>query len=92
MLDGTKKLFPNDYERFKEAMIRAADADELPVRLQLEEIRDYTLKDLQDAFSDFSMETGLEMEGSLFLCRDCGRMHLQLEVSREKREKPHLLQ
>ena len=92
MLEGTKKLFPTDYERFKTAMIKAADDDELPVRLQLDEIRDYTLKDLQDTFSDFSLETGLEMEGSLFLCHDCGKLHLQLEISRERREEPHLLQ
>jgi len=27
MLEGTRKLFPTDYKRFKEAMISAADDD-----------------------------------------------------------------
>ncbi len=48
MMEGTKKLFPKDYEQFKEAMISAANDNSLPVSLQLDDIRDYTLKDLQD--------------------------------------------
>ena len=66
MLEGTRKLFREDYEQFKEAMISAANDDELPVCLQLNDIRDFTLMDFQDAFSDFSMETELEMKGSFF--------------------------
>ena len=46
MLEGTKKLFPKDYQRFKDAMISAADDNSLPVTLELDEIRDYTLRDL----------------------------------------------
>ena len=66
MLAGTKRLFPTDYQRFKESMIEAANDNSLPVMLQLDDIRDYTLKDLQDAFSEFNMDTDLEMNGSLF--------------------------
>ncbi len=50
MQEGTKKLFPTDYDRFKETMISAANDNSLPVALQLDDIRDYTLKGLQDAF------------------------------------------
>ena len=92
MLEGTRKLFPDDYERFKEAMILAANEDDLPVSLQLNDIRDFTLKDFQDAFSDFNMETGLEMNGSLFFCHDCRKLHLMLEVSRERTEDTRILQ
>ena len=92
MLEGTKKLFPTDYERFKEAMITAANDNSLPVALQLDEIRDYTLKDIQDTFSDFSLETGLEMNGSLFFCHNCGKLHLVLEVSRDRTEDMRILQ
>jgi len=92
MLEGTRKLFPDDYERFKEAMISAANEDDLPVSLQLNDIRDFTLKDFQDAFSDFSMETGLEMNGSLFFCHDCGKLHLVLEITRDRTEDKRILQ
>ena len=92
MLEGTKKLFPTDYERFKEAVITAANDNSLPVALQLDEIRDYTLKDIQDTFSDFSLETGLEMNGSLFFCHNCGKLHLVLEVSRDRTEDMRILQ
>jgi hypothetical protein len=92
MLEGTKKLFPKDYQNFKDEMISAANSDNLPVCLQLDEIRDYTLKDLQDVFSDFSMDTGLEMNGSLFFCHDCGKLHLILEISRDRMEDVRILQ
>ena len=58
----------------------------------LDDIRDYTLKDLQDAFSDFNMDTGLEMNGSVFFCHDCGRLHLMLEISRDRTEDLRILQ
>ena len=92
MQEGTKKLFPTDYDRFKEAMISAANDNSLPVALQLDDIRDYTLKDLQDAFSDFNMDTGLEMNGSVFFCHDCGKLHLMLEISRDRTEDLRILQ
>ena len=80
MLDGTKKLFPTDYERFRDAMIDAANDRQLPVTLQLNDIKDYTLKDLQDAFFDFNRDTSLELKGSLSYCHKCDKMHLVLEV------------
>ena len=92
MLEGTKRLFPNDYQRFKENMIEAANDNSLPIALQMDDVRDFTLKDLQDAFSDFNMDTGLEMNGSLFLCRDCGKLHLVLEISRDRMEDMRILQ
>lgn len=92
MLEGTKRLFPNDYQKFKENMIEAANHDDLPIAMQLDDIRDFTLKDLQDAFSDFSMDTGLEMNGSLFFCHDCEKLHLVLEISRDRMEDMRILQ
>ena len=91
MLEGTKKLFPKDYEQFKEAMISAANDNSLPVSLQLDDIRNYTLKDLQDMFSDFIIDTGLEINGSLFFCHDCGKLHLILEICRDKMEDVRML-
>ena len=92
MREGTKKLFPDDYQRFKDTMISASRDGELPVELQLDDIGDYTLKDFQDAFSDFKTDTGLDMNGSLYLCRDCGKLHFILEVSCEKAEEHRILQ
>ena len=92
MREGTRKLFPKDYERFKKCMIEAAEDNNLPVVLQLDDIRDYTLKDLQDAFSDFSTDTSLELHGHLFFCHDCDKLHLELEVSYDRTEDIRLLQ
>lgn len=80
MLQGTKRLFPTDYGKFVEAMIEAAEEDALPVMLQLEDIKDFTLKDLQDLFYEFNNDTGLYIDGHIFLCEDCGAMHLVLEI------------
>lgn len=67
MLEGTKRLFPTDYEKFKNAMIDAAETDDLPIFLQLEDLKDFTLKDIQDMFCEFEQDTGLEIEGHVFL-------------------------
>lgn len=80
LLEGTKRLFPTDYENFVNAMIEAAEEDELPIMLQLDDIKDYTLKDIQDMFFEFKQDTGLDIEGHLFTCEECGRLHLLLEV------------
>ena len=80
-LPGTKKLFPKDYVRFITSMLKAADEGELPLTLQLSDLKDFTLTDLQDLLVEFQLETGLDMKGSLFLSDDDGRMHLTLEVN-----------
>lgn len=41
---------------------------------------------------EFQLETGLDMKGSLFLCDDCGKMHLSLEVNYPAENKKRLLQ
>lgn len=82
VLEGTRKLFPNDYERFKASIITAADDGELPVTLQLNDIKDFTLKDVQDLFVQFNLETGLEMTGMLFLNDDTGLLQLQVRIDR----------
>ena len=80
MLNGTKRLFPNDYKDFVESMVEAADEEELPVMLQLDDLKDYTLKDIQDMFFEFNRDTALEITGHLFLCDDCGKLHLLIKV------------
>ena len=92
LLKGTKKLFPTDFEKFKEAMIEAAEDDSLPVALQLNEIKDFTLKDFEEAFSEFRLETGLDITGSFFCCPDCGRLHVVIEVDYPEEESTTLLQ
>ena len=62
-------------------MLKAADEGELPLTLQLSDLKDLTLTDLQDLLVEFQLETGLDMKGSLFLSDDDGRMHLTLEVN-----------
>lgn len=92
MLNGTKRLFPTDYEKFKTAMTEAAKEDDLPVALQLQEIKDFTLKDIQEMFYEFHNDTGLDITGSLFLCDDCGKLHLMLEVDYPEAEEGTMIQ
>ena len=91
MLEGTKKLFPKGYESFKTAMIRAAEDDELPVCLRLRDIGNFSLKDVQDTFSDINLETGLNVRGSLVLNPTDRRLDLFMHVSQpDSLEKPLL--
>ena len=92
MLTGTKKLFPTDYKDFTEAMIEAAEEDELPVALQLDNLNDIALKDIQDMFYDFKKDTSLDITGALFICEDCGQLHLLVEITQPKLDKNRILQ
>ena len=92
MLKGTKKLFPTDYQDFKEAMIEAAEEGALPVALQMDDIKDFTLKDVQEMFYEFEQDTSLEITGSLFLCEDCGRLHFLIEVNYPDEDEEKVLQ
>ena len=91
MRQGTKKLFPKDYERFIIAMISAEKDNELPVVLRTDDIQDCSLEDLRDLFLDFSMETGLEMSASLAL-NHFGKLQLLLEVDQKETEEVRYLQ
>lgn len=92
MLNGTKRLFPTDFVEFKEAMIESAEDGTLPAYLQLDDVRDFTLKDFQDAFYEFERDTGLSIAGSLFMCEECGRLHVMIEVDYPDEEENKLLQ
>lgn len=92
MLEGTKKLFPNDYKKFVSAMVQAAEDDSLPVLLQLDSISDYTLKDLQDLFIEFNKDTSLSIEGHVSMCNTCGQMHLLIEVNYADDEDAKMIQ
>ena len=92
MLQGTKRLFPTEYESFKDAMTSAAEEENLPIVLQLDDIKDFTLKDFQDAFYEFQMDTGLSIEGHMFICEDCGKLHVAVEVDYPEFEEDTLLQ
>ena len=80
MLEGTKKLFPTDFEKFKAAMISAAKDDELPATLMLDDISSFTLKDFQDAFTDFEFETGLKISASMEMNPITGKLELFMYV------------
>ena len=81
MLKGTKKLFPSDYDKFKDAMVEAAGQDDLPVMLELKtDISEFSFSDFQDLLTEFKYDTGLEMTGHFYTCPDCGMLHVMLEV------------
>ena len=80
MQKGTKKLFPTDYQKFKMAMLEAAKDNSLPVVLQLNDIKDFKLKDFEEAFREFQTDTGLDIEGSFLLCPTCDSLHVMIKV------------
>lgn len=80
MLAGTKKLFPNDYDDFKGSMLAAAEAGQLPIALQLNEDKGFTIKHFHEMFTEFKQDTGLQITASLFLCDFCDKLHVMLEV------------
>ena len=80
MLEGTKKLFPKDYDKLREVMIQAAEQDKLPIALSLEEDKGFTLKDFRDLFYDFKKDTGLQMTATLYSCDVCDELHTIIEI------------
>ncbi len=93
MREGTKRIFPTDYEKFTSSMIEAANDRRLPVILEMDKAGDFNLKDFHDALFDFNRDTGLELRGSFYYCNRCNRMHTRLEVdwpSAEEGEEPLL--
>lgn len=73
-------------------MLEASQGDELPVMLQLDDLKDFSFRDLQDLFIDFSRDTDLDIYGHLHLCEECGKMHLQLEVDHPEEKPKKILQ
>ena len=92
MLEGTKRLFPTDYQAFKEAMLEAAEEDTLPVLLEMKETCNFTLNDFQDLFYEFNLDTGLEITGHFFVCEDCGKLHVTIEVDYPEVDEDRILQ
>ena len=43
-------------------------------------------------FYEFRRDTGLDIYGTLFMCNDCGNMHLLLEVDYPKEDEERILQ
>ena len=92
MLRGTKKLFPNDYEKFKTYSLEAAEEENLPIAFQLDNLDDFSFNDFQDMFYEFTCDTGLEITGTIFTCNDCGKLHLLVEVNYPYSEEESILQ
>lgn len=93
MLEGTKKFFPTEYDKFKNAMKEAAEKEELPALLQMDDLSNLSLNDLQDLFYEFNYDTGLSIEGHVFTCDECGMLHLMIEINYpEEKEEKRLLQ
>ena len=65
---------------------------DLPVILRMSEIADYTLNDFQDLFSDFSLETDLEMTGFLSLGENSGKLRMTLVVKQPEQKLQRILQ
>ena len=46
----------------------------------------------EDTFCDFTNDTGLEMNGQVFYCHTCKKLHLVLEIRRDRTEETRILQ
>lgn len=80
MLEGTKKLFPTDYQLFKDKMIEAANKQSLPIVLAMTEDKNFTLNDFKEMFMEFKKDTGLQISSHLFVCDICDKLHVSIEI------------
>lgn len=80
MLAGTEKILGNEYEDFIEAMICAAESDDLPVALQFNKIDKVSMKDVHEMMYDFHNDTGLDLTVQLFMCNECSKLHAFVRV------------
>ena len=63
------------YDEFVEAMMMAADADNLPMTFQVERPEAFTLNDIKLFSQMFKDDTGLNIEFHLSTCDHCDRLH-----------------
>lgn len=70
----------DDYEDFLQTIYELAEQDELPALFTINEIKSISVKDLTDLMEDIRRDSCFEMEASLYLCPDCGKPHINLEV------------
>lgn len=70
----------DDYDEIVENAISAAEEGDLPAGLQVDESIEYTIEDIRELLYRFHKDTGLDMTAVNFLCDQCGRMHLILEI------------
>ncbi len=78
--EGTKRLFPGDFDKFTRAAADAARENQLPMILELGNLRDYKLKDFEDLMNDFYRNTGLELNGLLSFSCSSGKMRAIIKV------------
>ena len=92
MLKGTKKIFPKEYDYFKESMLGAAEEGALPIGLQLDDTDGLTLSDIRDLLYEFNLDTGLKIEGIFFVCEDCGKLHILFEIDYPDNDEERIIQ
>ena len=92
MRKGTQKMFPREWNRFVGMMFDAAEQDALPLAFQVDDINLFSFKDIEDTFNDFKETTGLDVTGHMFLCPDCGKLHLMIEVDYDEEDEDTLIQ
>ena len=94
MLDGTKKIFPTEYEKFVETTVFAAEEDQLPIAFQCDEefIKDITAQDVHDLIYEYHRDSGLDLTATYFMCNHCKKLHLLFEVNYPEEEDNTLLQ
>lgn len=69
-----------DYKRFCETAIQAAEQGRLPLGFQMDDGNELTLEAIQKFCIGFQRDTGLDITGHFFICSDCGRLHVLFEI------------
>jgi len=80
LLDGTKKIAGDDYNNFIRSVSIAAEMDNLPVAVQLDDVDKITINDIREFIYEFHRDTGFSMTATFFMCNECGCLHMIFEV------------
>lgn len=91
MRPGTKKIFPKDYSELVDSMIYAAEQEMLPLTIAMDDPQNITFVDVQDLMIDFKKDTSLDIRALIYMCEDCGHIHLNMEIDYSDTE-PTLIQ
>ena len=70
----------DEYRDFCRAMTRAAEFDELPLMLGMEEPDDVVVGEFAEFAKNFRNDTGLELEMQVYVCPNCDKTHLHIIV------------
>ena len=93
MKHKAEPFFGDKYDQFVKYVYDFAEHDKLPMILNIEDTKGISLKDIGDFMQMFEQDTCFKTEVHAYICEECGKMHLDIEVwMPEEDESPYPLQ